>query len=34
MKRDLDVVKSLYDQGLIDKKQYEDAKGVSSAHTI
>lgn len=26
MKRDLDVVKSLYDQGLIDKKQYEDAK--------
>ena len=26
MKRDMDVIKSLYDQGLIDKKQYEDAK--------
>lgn len=26
MKRDLDVVKSLYDQGILDKKQYEDAK--------
>ena len=26
MQRDLEQVKSLYDQGLIDKKQYEDAK--------
>ena len=26
MKRDLDIVKSLYDQGLISKKQYEEAK--------
>jgi len=26
MKRELDIVKSLYDQGLINKKQYEDAK--------
>ena len=26
MKRDMDVIKSLYDQGIIDKKQYEDAK--------
>lgn len=26
MKRDLDIVKSLYSQGLIDKKQYEEAK--------
>lgn len=26
LKRDLEVVKSLYDQGLIDKKQYEKAK--------
>lgn len=26
MKRDLEVVKSLYDQGLISKKQYEEAK--------
>ncbi len=26
MRRDMDVVKSLYDQGLIDKKQYEEAK--------
>lgn len=26
MQRELDVVKSLYDQGLIDKKQFEEAK--------
>lgn len=26
MRRDLDIVKSLYSQGLIDKKQYEEAK--------
>lgn len=26
MQRDLDVVKSLYDQGLLDQKQYEEAK--------
>lgn len=26
MKRDMDVIKSLYDQGIIDKKQYEEAK--------
>ena len=26
MKRDLEIVKSLYDQGLISKKQYEEAK--------
>lgn len=26
MKRDLEIVKSLYEQGLISKKQYEDAK--------
>ena len=26
MKRDLDIIKSLYDQGIIDKKQYEEAK--------
>ncbi len=26
MKRDMEVIKSLYDQGIIDKKQYEEAK--------
>ena len=26
MKRDMDVIKSLYDQGIIDKEQYEKAK--------
>ena len=26
MRRDMEVIQSLYDQGLIDKKQYEDAK--------